>query len=96
MAVLIDDKMVEYVGILAKLDLTEEAKEKAKTDMNRMLEYIEQLNGLDTEGVEPMSHGFPVYNVFREDQVTNGDCSRELLKNAPEKKEGQYKVPKTI
>ncbi len=93
----ITDEMIEYVGILAKLELDDEEKEQAKKDMGEMLDYIDKLNELDTEGVEPMSHIFPVQNVFREDMVTNGDDgSAETLSNAPEQKNGGFKVPKTI
>ena len=96
MANIISDETIEYVGILAKLELSPEEKEQAKKDMGNMLDYIDMLNGLDTEGVEPMSHVFPVHNVFREDVVTNGDNSEAMLANAPKAKEGQYQVPKTI
>ena len=96
MANVISDEMIEYVGILAKLELSDEEKEQAKQDMGRMLDYIDQLNELDTSGVEPMSHVFPVENVFREDVVTNGDDRDEMLANAPESKDGAFKVPKTV
>ena len=96
MANVISDETIEYVGILAKLELSDEEKEAAKKDMGRMLDYIDKLSELDTTGVEPMSHVFPVQNVFREDVVTNGDESEQALANAPEVKEGQYKVPKTV
>lgn len=96
MAVMIDDEMIEYVGILAKLSLSREEREAAKKDMGRMLTYIDMLNELDTEGVAPMSHVFSVQNVFREDEVTNGDASEQMLANAPQKKDCQYKVPRTV
>ncbi|MEE1250124.1 MAG: Asp-tRNA(Asn)/Glu-tRNA(Gln) amidotransferase subunit GatC [Lachnospiraceae bacterium] len=96
MANIISDETIEYVGILAKLELSEEEKESAKKDMGEMLDYIDKLNELDTAGIEPMSHVFPVQNVFREDVVTNGDGSEETLRNAPEEKDGGFKVPKTI
>lgn len=96
MANVISDETIEYVGILAKLELSEEEKEQAKKDMGRMLDYIDKLNELDTTGVEPMSHVFPVNNVFREDVVTNGDDRENMLKNAPEQKDGTYVVPITI
>ena len=96
MANIISDETIEYVGILAKLELSEEEKEQAKKDMESMLDYIDKLNELDTEGVEPLSHVFPVHNVFREDEVTNGDDRENMLKNAPQKKEGTYMVPKTF
>ena len=96
MANIISDETIEYVGILAKLELSEEEKKQAKKDMEEMLDYIDKLNELDTEGVEPMSHIFPVKNVFREDVVTNGDGSNETLANAPAMKDNGFKVPKTI
>ena len=96
MANIISDETIEYVGILAKLELSDEEKEQAKTDMGRMLDYIDKLGELDTTGVEPMSHVFPVQNVFREDVVTNKDTRDRLLANAPEQKDGMFMVPKTF
>ncbi len=96
MANIISDETIEYVGILAKLELSDEEKEQAKKDMANMLDYIDTSNELDTSGVEPMSHVFPVNNVFREDVVTNGDDREEILANAPEAKEGAFVVPKTF
>lgn len=96
MANLISDETMEYVGILAKLELSGEEREAAKKDMERMLDYIDKLNELDTEGVEPMSHVFPIHNVFREDVVVNKDDRDHMLKNAPAVKDGAYKVPRTV
>ena len=96
MANIISDETIEYVGILAKLELSPEEKEQAKKDMGNMLDYIDMLNELDTEGVEPMSHVFPVHNVFREDVVVNGDEHEKTLANAPEQKDNMFLVPKTF
>lgn len=96
MANIISDETIEYVGILAKLELSDEEKEQAKKDMGSMLDYIDKLGELDTTGVEPMSHVFPVYNVFREDVVTNTDDRENILKNAPEEKDGMFVVPRTF
>ncbi|MGN1148076.1 MAG: Asp-tRNA(Asn)/Glu-tRNA(Gln) amidotransferase subunit GatC [Lachnospiraceae bacterium] len=96
MANVISDETIEYVGILAKLELSDEEKEAAKKDMASMLDYIDKLNELDTTGVEPMSHVFPVQNVFREDVVTNGDDSANILKNAPGEKDNMFTVPLTV
>ena len=82
---------IEDVSILAKLKL-----DPARKDMQKMLDYVEKLNELDTDGVEPLTHLFSYGNVFREDIVTNGDASEEMLANAPKAKDGQYQVPKTI
>ena len=91
MANVISDETMEYVGILAKLELKDEEKESARQDMQKMLDYVDKLNEL-----EPMTHLFEMGNVFREDEVTNGDDRDAMLANAPEVKEGQYKVPKTV
>lgn len=96
MANVISDETMEYVGILAKLALSPAEKEQAKKDMEKMLDYIDCLNELDTDDIEPMSHIFPVQNVFREDVVTNGDERERILANAPEAKEGAFVVPKTF
>ena len=84
-----DDKVIKEIAI------TNENR-KPKDDMADMLDYIDKLEELDTSGIEPMSHVFPVNNVFRDDVVTNGDGSEATLANAPVKKDGGFKVPKTI
>ena len=96
MANIISDETIEYVGILAKLELNDEEKEQAKKDMGEMLDYIDKLNELDTSDVEPMSPVFPTNNVFREDIVKNGDGRENTLANAPEEKDDSFVVPKTI
>ena len=96
MANIISDETIEYVGILAKLSLSEEEREQAKKDMGRMLDYIDKLNELDTDGVEPMSHVFGVRNVFWEDEVPSGDRSAEMLQNAPAQKDDMFVVPNVM
>ena len=96
MANKISDETIEYVGILAKLELSGEEKADARADMEKMLDYIDTLNELDTDGVEPMSHVFPVHNVFREDVASGTDGSADTLANAPLQKDNCFKVPKTI
>ena len=61
-----------------------------------MLDYVDKLNELDTADVEPMSHVFPVHNVFREDVVTNGDDRENMLKNAPAVKDGRVNARGSI
>ncbi len=96
MANIIDDATINYVGILAKLELTSDEKEQAKKDMASMLDYIDKLGELDTTGIEPMSHVFSVENVMREDIVTNKDGSERTLANAPERNDDAFIVPKTV
>ena len=96
MANVISDETIEYVGILAKLELNKEEQEQAKKDMCEMLDYIDKLGELDTSGVEPLSHVFPVHNVFREDEVNEHDGRENTLANAPERNGDSFVVPKTI
>ena len=92
----ISDDIIEYVGILAKLELSEEDKKNAQKDMTEMLHYIDKMKELDTEGVEPMSHVFSYNNVMRDDVVTNGDGSVDTLMNAPMRVADTFVVPKTV
>lgn len=92
----ISDEVMTNTELLAKLALTDEEREKSRQEMEKILGYVDKLNELDTEGVEPLISLFPVENVFREDQVVNGDIRDELVDLAPRKKDGQYLVPKTV
>ena len=92
----IDDETLEYVGILAKLNIEGEEKEKARADMEKMLDYVDKLAELDTSEAEPLVQAIDLENVFREDEVTNGDDRDNKLANAPKKKDGQYVVPRTF
>jgi len=92
----ITDDTIDYVAILAKLDLSSEEKENAKKDLSSILAYVDTMNELDTEHIEPMSHVFPITNVFREDIVVNEPNRDLLLSNAPAQKDGCFMVPKTV
>ena len=94
--IIIDDAVMDNVEILAKLALTEEERAQAKEKMQEILDYMEKLNELDTDNVEPLINLFPEANVFREDLVINEGQKAAMLANAPRKKDGQYLVPKTI
>lgn len=96
MAERITDEMIEYVSALAQLELSGKEREAAKQDMGRMLGYIELLNEADTAEAEPTVQIFPIRNVFREDIVVNGDGREETLRNAPEKRDGLFAVPRTF
>ncbi len=92
----ITDELIEYLQQLGRIRLTQEEQEKTKKDLGSILGYIDKLNELDTEGVEPMSHAFGRTNVFREDVVTNDAMVDEVLSNAPEAKDGCFVVPRTV
>lgn len=92
----ITNETIDYVAALARLELTGQERDEARRDMCRMLDYIDKLNELDTAGVEPMSHVFPLTNVFREDEVTEGDGRRDTLQNAPEVRKDMFVAPRTF
>lgn len=93
---IITDETITYVAALAKLQLLEEEKEKAKDDLNNIIGYMAMMNDLDTEQIEPMSHVLPLNNVFRDDTKINQLDRDNLLANAPAAKDGCFKVPKTV
>ena len=92
----IDRNLVEYLEKLGRIRLTEEEKVAAEKDLQDILTYIDTLNELDTDGIEPASHSFPVANVMRDDIVTNKADTENILKYAPDSKDGCFVVPKTV
>ncbi len=92
----ISKEEVEHVARLARLRLTEEEKEKFGRQLNRILEYVEKLNELDTENVESASQVIPLQNVLREDEVKPSLPVEDVLSNAPDKKGNYFKVPRII
>ncbi|HIT73047.1 aspartyl/glutamyl-tRNA(Asn/Gln) amidotransferase subunit C [Tyzzerella sp. An114] len=92
----ITDEMIDYISQLARLELSGEEREKGKEEIGKIIDYMDTLNTLDTTDIEAMSHAFPVKNVFRED-VVKPSVDRDIITlNAPNKKEGCFKVPKTV
>ncbi len=89
-------KEVERVARLARLSLSQQEKETFAVQLGSILEYAGMLNQLDTNGVEPLDHILPVYNVFREDVVEPSAPREEILSNGPLVEDGQYKVPKIM
>ncbi|MEI7028294.1 Asp-tRNA(Asn)/Glu-tRNA(Gln) amidotransferase subunit GatC [Paenibacillus sp. y28] len=87
---------VEKVAALARLDLTAEEKQTFTEQLNAILKYAEQLNELDTDGVEPTSHAMPMANVMREDEVRPSLPLEKVLLNAPDEEDGQFKVPAVL
>ncbi len=92
----IDRELVEYLEKLGRIRLTEEERQASEKDLQDILTYIDTLNELDTDGIEPASHSFPVANVMRDDVVTNTADVDSILKNAPDSKDGCFVVPKTV
>ena len=87
-------KDVEHVAKLARLELTEAEKEKFTEQLGAVLEYVNQMNEVDTSDVEPMAHAIDFCNVMREDKVVYEQTKEELMKNAPFEEDGFFRVPK--
>ena len=85
---------VKHVAKLARLELTEDEINKYSKQLGDILKYVEQMNEIDTTGIEPMPHAIPVYNVMREDVVKYEQTKQELMANAPYEEDGFFRVPK--
>ncbi len=81
---------------LARLSLSEPEIASLQKDLDQMLEYVKQLQSVDTDGVEPMSHSIELKSVMRPDEVKPSLPVEEALKNAPERVDDFFKVPKVI
>jgi len=91
---MITKKDVEHVAKLARLELTEDEKEKFTHQLGDVLKYGEQMNEVDTTGVEPMNHPIDFVNVMREDKEIYENTREELMANAPDVEGEYFKVPK--
>ena len=87
---------VIHVANLARLDVDEALIDKFAKQIGTILEYIDSLNRVDTEGVTPTSHAISLTNAFREDDVKEDFDKDAALANAPEKEDGNFIVPKII
>jgi aspartyl-tRNA(Asn)/glutamyl-tRNA(Gln) amidotransferase subunit C len=87
-------KDTQHVAKLARLELTDDEINKYSKQLGDILKYVEQMNEVDTTGIEPMPHAIPVYNVMREDVVKYEQTKEELMANAPYEEDGFFRVPK--
>ena len=96
MAQKIDIKTVDEIAHLARLEFNDESKGEILNDMNRMLAFVDKLNELNTDDVEPLIYMTEERSVLREDEVKVTLTQQEALKNAPKKDSDYFKVPKVI
>ncbi len=89
-------KDVEYIAGLAKLRLTEKELPKLTEQLNKILDYVQQLNEVDTEHVEPLAHPLQMKNVFRDDKQQESLPVEQALANAPKRKGHYFSVPKVV
>ncbi|MEC5424338.1 Asp-tRNA(Asn)/Glu-tRNA(Gln) amidotransferase subunit GatC [Virgibacillus sp. C22-A2] len=92
----ITKEQVKHVAHLARLAITEEEAEMFTDQLSSIISYAEQLNELDTEGVEPTTHVLEIKNVLRKDESKQWITQEEALKNAPDKKDGHFRVPSIL
>ena len=92
----INKDLVLYLEKLGRITLSEAEREASMKDLGDIVSYMDTLNTLPTDGVEPASHSFPIPNVMRADVVTNSANVDAILQNAPEQRDGCFVVPKTV
>ena len=92
----IDEAQVRRVAQLSRLELSDDEVSQFSTQLSAIVEYIEKLNELDTDGVEPLAHCLPVHNVLREDVLRPSLSNDAALANAPEREDEYFKVPKIL
>ena len=96
MATKIDEAQVRRIALLSRLELSDAEVTQFSTQLSAIVEYIEKLNELDTDNVEPLAHCLPVHNVFREDVPRPSLSNDAALANAPEREDEYFKVPKIL
>lgn len=92
----VDSQLVDKIAALSKLKFNDQQKEAMVHDMQRMVEFVDKLEELDTTGVEPMVYVSEAVNALRKDEVKDQITKEEALKNAPQKDSDYFKVPKVI
>jgi len=96
MAAKIDEAQVRHIALLSRLELSDREVTEFSGQLSAILEYVEQLNRLDTEGVEPTAHPLPLRNVFRTDEPDEPLPLDAALANAPQRAGSFFKTPKVI
>lgn len=93
---MITSKDVEHISWLASIKVADEEKDELVAQFNSILNYFQELDGVDTEGVEPTYRVVDVANVFRIDASRDSLSQDEALKNAPKREEGYFKSPRIV
>ena len=93
---MISEKDVKYVAGLARIHLKDEEIDRLTKDLEKILDYINKLDTLDVEEVQPTSHVLPLKNVHRKDEIRPSLTQQEALKISVDSEEGSFKVPKVI
>ena len=89
----VNNKLIQDIAKLSKLKFDDSAEEKMKTDLEKMLDFVDKLNEINTEGIDPLIYMSEEVNVLREDKISEEVSQEDALKNAPEKDSDYFKVP---
>lgn len=92
----VDNELIDKLAALAKLEFDETSKEEIKADLQRILSFVEKLNELDTDAVEPLIYMSDERNVMRDDVIISEITHEEALLNAPKKDSDYFRVPKVV
>lgn len=92
----VDDKLIDKLAHLARLEFENEAKEEIKKDLTRILSFVEKLNELNTDNVEPLIYITEEVNVLREDEIKQTITQEDALKNAPKRDSDYFRVPRVV
>jgi len=92
----VDDKLVEHLAHLSRLEFDDVSKEKMKFDFEKILDFVTKLDEVDTEGIKPLVYMSAEMNVLREDKVEGELSQKKALKNAPVKDTDYIRIPKVI
>ena len=92
----ITKEQIQHIAVLSRLNLSEEEKDLFGSQLSSILDYMDQLNELDTRETEPTSHVLSLSNVMRDDVLTSSLLGEEALKNAPSHSQNFYRVPRII
>lgn len=93
---LISESDTRHVALLSRLEFDEPDLRRFTSELNAILQYVDQLRALDTDGVAPTSHAIKQFNVFREDEPTSSLTNEEALANSPDREMGCFRVPRII
>ena len=92
----ITNKLIQDIAALAKLEFDEQSAKQMKADLEKIIGFVDKLNEIDTEGVDPLIYLSEEVNVLREDEIKAVVSQVEALKNAPEKDSDYFKVPTVL
>jgi len=92
----VDTDTVKRVAKLARIAIDEEAANRMTGELNAILGFVEQLNEVDVNGVEPLTSVIPVAMRMRADEVTDGDKAADIVANAPAEADNFFMVPKVV